>query len=63
MELRVRLIRSTIGSKPGQRKVLKALGLTRTGKERVLREGRCVRGMLAKVAHLVEVEEVRCDAP
>lgn len=53
---------SAIGSKPGQRKVLKALGLTRIGKERVLEAGPSVKGMLRKVAHLVDVKEEEAGA-
>ena len=58
MALRVTQVRSGIGRKPPQRGTLRALGLGRIGRTRVLSDRPDVRGMLAKVSHLVEVEEV-----
>lgn len=57
--LRVTQIRSCIGSKPKHRATLRALGLRRLGQSRVLADRPEVRGMLARVPHLVEV----VDAP
>lgn len=57
MALRVTQVRSGIGRKPPQRGTLRALGLGRIGKSRVLDDRPDVRGMLEKVSHLVEVEE------
>jgi large subunit ribosomal protein L30 len=56
-EVRVKQIRSAIGSKPVHRGTLKALGLGRIGRERVHQDSPSLRGMLRKVAHLVEVKE------
>jgi large subunit ribosomal protein L30 len=50
------LRRSAIGTKPNQRKTLTGLGLTRVGRSVILKDSPQVRGMLAKVAHLVETE-------
>ena len=57
-ELRVTQTRSAIGSKPKQRGTLRALGLGRIGKSNTLPDRPEIRGQLAKVPHLVKVEEV-----
>jgi large subunit ribosomal protein L30 len=56
-ELKVTQIRSTIGIKPKQRGTLRALGLGRIGRSNTLPDRPEIRGMIAKVPHLVEVEE------
>lgn len=56
-ELNVRQVRSGIGAKPKQRGTLRALGLGRIGKVNTLPDRPEIRGMLAKVPHLVRVEE------
>jgi large subunit ribosomal protein L30 len=58
MALKVTQTRSAIGSKPKQRGTLRALGLGRIGKTHVLPDRPEIRGMLERVPHLVEVEEV-----
>jgi large subunit ribosomal protein L30 len=50
-------IRSAIGTKPKQRGTLRALGLGRIGKSSTLPDRPEIRGMLARVPHLVSVEE------
>jgi large subunit ribosomal protein L30 len=50
------LRRSGIGTSPRQRATLRGLGLTRVGRSVILKDSPAVRGMLAKVAHLVETE-------
>jgi len=56
--LKVRQVRSPIGRKQNQRHTLRTLGLKRIG-DVVVREDRPeVRGMLATVTHLIDVEEV-----
>ena len=57
-ELRVTQTRSTIGTKPKQRGTLRALGLRGIGKTNVLPDRPEIRGMIAKVPHLINVEEV-----
>ena len=57
-DLRVTQFKSAIGSKPKQRGTLRALGLGRIGKTNTLPDRPEIRGMLAKVPHLVTVEEV-----
>ncbi len=56
-DLVVTQIRSAIGSKPKQRGTLRALGLGRVGKSNTLPERPEIRGMIARVPHLVSVEE------
>ena len=56
--LKVTQVRSAIGSKPKHRGTLRALGLGRIGKSRTLPDRPEIRGMLARVPHLVQVEEV-----
>ncbi len=58
-ELQVTQVRSSIGTKPKQRGTLRALGLGRIGKVNTLPDRPEIRGMLARVPHLVEVEEVQ----
>ncbi|MET0276237.1 MAG: 50S ribosomal protein L30 [Acidimicrobiia bacterium] len=56
--LKVTQIRSTIGTKPKQRGTMRALGLRRINHTVEHTDGPEVRGMLARVPHLVRVEEV-----
>ena len=50
-------VRSAIGTKPKQRGTLRALGLGRIGKSNTLPDRPEIRGMVARVPHLVSVEE------
>ncbi|MDQ3569944.1 MAG: 50S ribosomal protein L30 [Actinomycetota bacterium] len=54
--LRVVQVRSGIGTKPKHRGTLRALGLGRIGKANTLPDRPEVRGMIARVPHLVAVE-------
>ncbi len=53
----VKQVKSIIGRPEDQRKVVKALGLGRIGKTKELTDTPSVRGMVAKVSHLVEIVE------
>lgn len=53
----VKQVKSIIGRPESQRKVLAALGLGRIGKSKEINDNQAVRGMIAKVSHLVEVVE------
>jgi large subunit ribosomal protein L30 len=58
-QLKVTQIRSTIGRPGDQKATVRALGLRRMHHS-VLKEDRPeIRGMIAKVRHLVKVEEVQ----
>jgi large subunit ribosomal protein L30 len=50
-------VRSGIGTKPKHRGTLRALGLGRIGKSNELPDRPEIRGMIARVPHLVEVRE------
>ncbi|MBW3069042.1 MULTISPECIES: 50S ribosomal protein L30 [unclassified Actinomyces] len=56
-QIKVTQVRSTIGGTRRQRETLKALGLRRIRHSVVRADNPSVRGMIAKVAHLVTVEE------
>jgi len=58
-QLKVTLVRSKIGAKPKHRGTLRALGLGRIGSSNVLPDRPEIRGMLARVPHLVSVEEMQ----
>ena len=58
MDLRVTQVQSAIGTKPKHRGTLRALGLGRIGRTNVLPDRPEIRGMIARVPHLVVVEEV-----
>jgi large subunit ribosomal protein L30 len=60
-QLRVTQIRSAIGTKPKHRGTLRALGLRGVGQSRTLPDRPEIRGMLARVPHLVRVEAVSSD--
>ena len=51
----VKQVKSTIGRPEAQIKVVKALGLGRVGKTKEITDSESVRGMNAKVSHLVEI--------
>jgi len=55
--LTVRQVRSSIGAKPKTRGTLRALGLRGVGQSNRLPDRPEIRGMLARVPHLVEVTE------
>ena len=58
-QLRIKLVRSVIGRPQKQREVVKGLGLRRINSE-VIREDRPeTRGMIRKIPHLIEVEELK----
>ncbi len=56
--LRVTQVRSTIGCKPKQRGTMRALGLRRIGMSNTVPDRPEIRGMIARVPHLITVEEV-----
>jgi large subunit ribosomal protein L30 len=53
----IRQHRSSIGEKIAARRTLEALGLTRTGQSVEQTDSQSLRGMLRKVAHLVQVSQ------
>ena len=61
-QLVVTQVRSAIGAKPKQRGTLRALGLRRLGQSNTLPDRAEIRGMIARVPHLISVEVVNGDA-
>ena len=59
--LRVTQVRSGIGTKPKHRATLRALGLRRLGRSNVVPDRPEIRGMLARVPHLVKVEDATSE--
>ena len=55
--LKVTQVRSAIGAKPKTRGTLRALGLRRIGQSNTLPDRPEIRGMIARVPHLITVEE------
>ena len=56
--LKITLVKSTIGPLKDQQATVKALGLRKTNHTVVQPDNPCIRGMIFKVKHLVKVEEV-----
>ncbi|BBL79566.1 50S ribosomal protein L30 [Rubrobacter xylanophilus DSM 9941] len=56
--LKVTQVRSTIGAIEKHKRTVRALGLRRIRDSRVHEDTPQIRGMIAKVRHLVRVEEV-----
>jgi large subunit ribosomal protein L30 len=57
-EIKVTLVKSTIGAKPKHRLTATALGLTKLNKTVVKEDNAAIRGMVNQITHLVKVEEV-----
>jgi large subunit ribosomal protein L30 len=58
-ELRITLVRSPLGNTTKHKLTIRALGLSRLHQTVVQADTPQLRGMLAKVAHMVTVEEVK----
>ncbi|MDE5832946.1 MAG: 50S ribosomal protein L30 [Desulfovibrio sp.] len=56
-KIKVKLVRSRIGTTPHQRKLLDSLGLRKTQSEREFNDTPAIRGIIAKVPHMVTVTE------
>ncbi len=56
--LKITLVKSPIGAIPKAKATVKALGLKKMHRTVELPDNDAVRGMVAKVRHLVKVEEV-----
>ncbi len=58
-QLKVTLVKSTIGSLEKHKKTVQALGLKKIRQSVVVRDNAAMRGMIFAVKHLVTVEEVQ----
>lgn len=56
-KIKVKLIRSRIGTTPRQRKLLDSLGLRKTQSVREFNDTPAIRGIIAKVPHMVAIVE------
>jgi large subunit ribosomal protein L30 len=56
--LKVTQVKSSIGTKPKHRGTLRALGLRGIGQNNELPDRPEIRGMIARVPHLVSIEEI-----
>lgn len=56
--LRVTLLKSKYGRKPGHRECVQGLGLRRRHHSVLVQDTPCNRGMITKVSYLLAVEEV-----
>lgn len=57
-QIKIKLVRSTIGAIPKHRKTIEALGLRKLNSSVVKQDNDATRGMVNQVSHLVTVEEV-----
>ena len=57
-KLKITLVKSTIGAIPKHRATVEALGLKKLNKSVELPNNEATKGMIAKVRHLVKVEEI-----
>lgn len=58
-KIKVTLRKSMIGRPEKHRKVLRGMGLTRINKTVQLENTPAIRGMIRKVSHMVEAEEIK----
>jgi large subunit ribosomal protein L30 len=63
MAIKVKLVRSWASCPQDQRDTVRGLGLNKLNDEKTLRDTPAIRGMIAKVHHLVTFEVVEGDAP
>ena len=56
--LKITLVKSTIGAVPKHKKTVEALGLRKLNKTVEMPDNESVRGMIRQVSHMVKVEEI-----
>lgn len=56
--LKITLVRSTIGAIPKHKRTIEALGLGKLNSSVVKNDDGAIRGMVKQVSHLVKVEEI-----
>jgi large subunit ribosomal protein L30 len=57
-KIKIRLVRSTIGSLPQHRATVRSLGLRKIGSTKIQEESPALLGMVKAVSHLVTVEKI-----
>ena len=58
-KIKIRLVRSTLGTLPRQRATVRSLGLRKIGSVTVQEASPAIMGMVKAVSHLITVEEVK----
>ncbi|AEF83363.1 50S ribosomal protein L30 [Leadbettera azotonutricia] len=58
-KIRIKLVKSVIGSLPKQRATVRALGLRKIGSSSEQEASSAILGMVKVVSHLVSVEEIK----
>ena len=58
-QLKITLVKSTIGQKPAKVATVRSLGLKKINSSVIQDDSDSVRGMIASVSHLVKVEEAK----
>ena len=59
MKIRIKLVRSVIGTLPKQRATVRSLGLRKIGSSVEQESNSVILGMVKAVSHLVSVEEIK----
>ena len=57
-QLKITLVKSTIGAIPKHRRTIQALGLRKLNSSTIQQDNTAIRGMVNQVSHLVKVEEI-----
>ena len=57
-DLKITLVKSTIGAIPKHKKTVQALGLRKLNSSVIQQDNVAIRGMVNQVRHLVKVEEI-----
>ncbi len=57
-EIKITLVKSTIGAIPKHKKTVHPLGLKKTNSSVIQQDNAAIRGMIHQVSHLVKVEEI-----
>lgn len=60
-KLRITYVRSAIGYNVRQKRTIRSLGLRRLGDQVEHEDNEAIRGMIRRVRHLVQVEEVNYE--
>ena len=57
-EIKITVVKSTIGAIPKHKKTVQALGLRKVNSSVIQQDNAATRGMVNQVSHLVKVEEI-----
>ncbi len=57
-QVKITLVKSTIGCLKVQKATVASLGLTKIHQSKIFEDNACLQGKIAKISHLVKVENV-----